>query len=179
MRIMKNMSKEYALALFMLAKEENMEHEYYEALGMLSDVLAENPQYKDFLSSPRISKQERSSAVKDAFAEHVPANVLNFLQLLSDEGQADNFYDCVDEYRLLMLQDSKLSEAKVTSAVELTEEEKTRLHEKLEDMSGHPVTMEYSTDETILGGMIVEIDGKIIDGSLRSRLKEMKEVISK
>ena len=41
---MKNMSKEYALALFMLAKEENKEHEYFEALGIISEVFKENPE---------------------------------------------------------------------------------------------------------------------------------------
>lgn len=176
---MTNLSKEYALALFMLAKEEDKEREYLEALDMISEMFIQNPKYKDFLASPRIKNHERSAAVKEAFGEYLPANVLNFLRLLGDEGQMDDFDECTAEYKLLMLQDSKLSEARVTSVVELNEEEKARLHEKLENMSGNPVTMEYAIDETLLGGMIVEIDGKIIDGSLRSRLKEMKEVISK
>ncbi|MBQ2747642.1 MAG: ATP synthase F1 subunit delta [Firmicutes bacterium] len=177
--MMKNMSKEFALALFMLAKEEEREHEYFDALRLVADVLTENPLYMDFLSSPRITREERGKALKEAFAGVIPSNVINFLQLMSDEGQADNYYDCVAEYRLMMLQDNQISEAKVTSAVVLTEEEKNQLHDRLVKMSGHPVEMEYMLDENLLGGMIVQIDGKIIDGSLRTKLREMKEVIGK
>lgn len=176
---MKNLSKEFALALFMLAKEEDREHEYFDALKLISDVIQENPAYMDFLSSPRIKREERGASLKEAFAEYVPAHVISFLQLLGDEGQADNLLDCISEFRLLMLQDSKISEAVITSAVELTDSEKEKLKDKLTEMSGHPVEMEYQIDETILGGMIVRIDGNIIDGSLRSRLKEMKDVIGK
>ena len=179
MTVMKNMSKEYALALFMLAKEENKEHEYFEALGIISEVFKDNPEYIDFLSSPRINKKERMAAVKAAFAEHIPDNVISFILLLSEEGQIDNFDDCNEEYRILMLRDNHISEAKVRSAVELSDEEKDKLHEKLEKISGHPVIMEYEVDSGLLGGMIVDLDGKVMDGSLRSRLKGMKEVMEK
>ena len=56
-------------------------------------------------------------------------------------------------------------------------DEKSSLEEKLEKKSGHKVMMEYVVDESILGGLIVEMDGKIIDTSLKKHLKDVKDVI--
>ena len=69
--------------------------------------------------------------------------------------------------------------AKVTSATELTEEEKNALYEKLKKMSQKEIVIDYHLDKDILGGMIIEMDGKVIDASVKSRLKEVKDVISR
>ena len=73
----------------------------------------------------------------------------------------------------------KTSVAKVTSAVELSENEIAQLKTKLEKVTGHTVITECSVDGTLIGGITVEIDGKILDGSVRQRLYEVKEVMSK
>ena len=74
---------------------------------------------------------------------------------------------------------SKISNAKITSAVELTEEEKMSLREKLEKKIGHKILIECVVDESIIGGLIVETDGKIMDSSLKKHLKEIKDVIKR
>ena len=70
-----------------------------------------------------------------------------------------------------------LSSAHVVSAIELSNEEKTALIEKLEKLTGNTVAAEYEINESIIGGVIVNIDDKVIDGSIRHKLQEVKEVI--
>lgn len=72
---------------------------------------------------------------------------------------------------------SLVSSAHVVSAIELSNEEKTALIEKLEKLTGNTVAAEYEINESIIGGVIVNIDDKVIDGSIRHRLQEVKEVI--
>ena len=60
----------------------------------------------------------------------------------------------------------------------LTEEQKTRLCDRISQMQGGPVTLSYSIDPDLLGGMVVEMDGKVYDGSLRHRLQELKGVMN-
>ena len=84
-----------------------------------------------------------------------------------------------EEYFALLDALRRRSNAKVISAVELTDEEKSKIKARLESIYKGEVNMEYSVDGSILGGLIVEINGKIMDGSLRHRLREVKEVISK
>ena len=71
-----------------------------------------------------------------------------------------------------------VSSAKVTSAVELTAEEKQKLMKKLESLCNGRVNAEYVIDTSLIGGLVVEIDGKIFDGSLRHRLRKVKDVMA-
>ncbi|MBO7178183.1 MAG: ATP synthase F1 subunit delta, partial [Clostridia bacterium] len=87
--------------------------------------------------------------------------------------------ESVDEYNALLNASERVFTAKVTSAQELTLEEKDKLIQKLEKSYLGKVQAEYLVDGALLGGMIVEIDGKVMDGSLRRRLQDVKEVINK
>lgn len=176
---MTELSREYAEALFALACEEKAEKEYSAALEKVSEAFCETPEYMDFLVCPGIPMTERISAVEDAFSGFLPENVVCFLQLLCEKGRIQLFDGCVKEYNKLLDASQYVSTAKVTSAVELTQDEKKRLQLKLEKMSGHSVVMECVIDPTIMGGILIETEGRVIDGSLRRHLHEVKEVIGR
>ena len=73
----------------------------------------------------------------------------------------------------------KLSTAQVTSAVPLTDQEKADLQASLEKKLGRSIRMECSVDEALLGGLVIRVDGRVIDGSLKHRLHEIKEVMNR
>lgn len=176
---MNDMSREYAEALFTIACEENAKKEYSAALDKVMAAFNENPEYMDFLICPSIPMSERISAVEEAFSGSVPEYIVYFLQLLCEKGHIRLLGDCVKEYFKLVDASEHVSVAKVTSAVELTDSEKNRLQEKLEKMSGQSVIMECITDPAIMGGVIIETEGRVIDGSLRRHLQEVKDVIGR
>ena len=170
--------KEYAAALFMLACEKNKKQEYAAALETVEQALKEEPLYLSFLSSPGIPKEERLAALKEAFSAHVPEDVISFLQLMCEKGRIDSFSEACEAYQQLFAESERVMDVKVTSAVELTQAEKEKLQNKLETVYKSSVHMSYAQDASLMGGMIVEIDGKVLDGSLKSRLHDIKEVIS-
>lgn len=176
---MAELTREYGAALFALACEKEKKKEYREALSTASEAFRAEPLYLSFLSSPGIPLEERLGAVRTAFAGRVPEDILSFLMLLCEKGRISLFFGIEEEYQQLLEASEHVSEATVTSAVSLTEAEKVRLHEKLLQICGHAVIPRYVIDPALLGGMIVEVDGKVLDGSLRHRLKEVKEVISR
>ena len=176
---MSDVSNEYAKALFMLAAETGNGKEYRDALGVVVDVFQTNPQYPEFLSTFAIPLDERLNALETAFSDAVPRNILSFLKLLCEKRHIGEFFECVEQYNAMYDEICDVSNAKVTSAVELNDDEKTSLVEKLEKMSGNKTLVEYIVDKSIIGGLIVEIDGKIMDSSLRKHLKDVKDVISK
>ena len=90
-----------------------------------------------------------------------------------------NFDKFVEAYMMLYRQSKNISTAKVKSAVERTATEKKQLVQKLEKMSGNKVIVDYSIDKKLLGGMVVYMDDKVIDGSVKRRLQEIKEVIDR
>ena len=116
--------------------------------------------------------------IETAFAGLIPEQVLSYLQLLCEKGRMPYFMESVEEYQQLLDASERIVNAKVTSAVELTEEEKQKLISKLEMMEKGKVRAEYFVDASLLGGLIVEVDGKVMDGSLRHRLHEVKEVMN-
>ena len=174
---MTDLSREYAEALFALAAENDQTKEYLEALDTAATLLADNPDDVELLRCPTIQKEERDGLLEQTFGQILPEQVLAFIQLLCAHGRIRSLNDCVAEYRLLYQTAVAMSTAQVVSAVPLTETEKEKLSAALAARFGRTVTLECTVDESLLGGMVVRVDGKVLDGSLRSRLHAVKEVM--
>lgn len=175
---MAEVSREYAAALFELAKESGQEKAFLDALQEIQAQLDAQPEYDALLSSPNLSIRQRQELLEQAFAQ-VPEYVLSFTELLCEKGHIQQFDACVQEYEALYRALSRISTARVVSAVALTDEEKRALVARLEKRSGHTVTAQYDIDEGILGGLIVHMDDTVIDGSLRRKLKEVEGAIDR
>lgn len=176
---MMQMSKEYAEALFSLAKEDGKQNEYAVSLECVMEILSDNPEYIDFLSSPGIALDERLDAIEKAFENSIEQNVVSFVKILCEKGRIRAIKSCIEEYKKLLNAEKSISTAIVTSAIELTEEEKQKLAGKLEVKSGHSVILDCRVDKSLIGGLVIELDGKTIDASVKGRLHEVKDVISK
>ncbi len=177
--IMTQISREYAAALFMLACEEKREAEYKKALEIVEKEFKNQIEYIDFLASPSIPIDERLDAIDAAFSNVLPEYVLYFLKLLCEKNHIESIFECILEYNNLFDGMKNVSNAKVKSVVELSETEKEALQKKLEKISGKNVNMNFEIDSSIGGGLIIELDGNIIDASIRRYLKDIKDVISK
>ncbi len=175
---MTEISNEYATALFSLALEVGSEKEYSDCLGIISENFKAEPEYLEFLSCPSIPVGERTSAIDTAFGS-MPEHVVSFLKILCEKGRIGNFEECFEIYGKLLSEHEKRQTAIVTSAVELTDEEKSALSAKLSKKEGCTVTITCRVDPSIIGGLIIETGGKVIDGSIRGKLSEVKDVITK
>lgn len=174
---MTEQSRAYAEAVYALAAEAGQQKTYLEGLRTAQKLIFDEPEYVDLLASPAISQQERASLLEQAMGDILPEQVLSFLQILCAHDQIRILPDCIEEYERLYQITVSVSTAYVTSAVVLSDEEKALLQKKLEKISGHTVIMDCRVDKTLLGGMTVQMDGKVMDGSLRHRLHEVKEVM--
>lgn len=175
---MAQVTNEYAEALFDLSRETDSTKEISAALDTVLAVIEENPEYLDFLSSPNIAKSERISAIEEAFSG-LNEYVVSFVSLLCEKGRIREIRECISEFKQLCDAADKISVAQVVSTVELSATQKDALCRKLEKICGNKVVLDCRTDKSLLGGMTVTVDGKIIDGSIRHRLHELKEVMYK
>jgi len=174
---MTDVSREYGTALFMVACEQNAKYEFMQALDLMQAVFTETPSYIDYLSSPAISINEKKAATNEAFSGKVPVEILSYLQLLCEKGRLSSFSKSVMVYKQLLDASEHRMSAVVTSAIPLTDAEKEKLQKKLEEKYQSSLTIQYTIDASLLGGLTIEIDGKLIDGSVRSQLDEIKDVI--
>ena len=171
-------SKEYASALFELAIDSHAEDETRTALHQVRDMLKGTSGALETLASPAIPKKERIAVLEQAWGDSLPEHVMGFLQVLCGHGRIRELSDCVEAFDNLLDTARKLSTANVVSAVELTEDEKNKLQSQLEKRLGRTIRLECSVDESLRGGLIVEVEGKVMDGSLKHRLHEIKEVMN-
>lgn len=176
---MTDTSKSYADALFSLAMETNTISETLTALKEMRDGLYGTEGALDLLASPSIPKDERCAVLEKAFGDVQPEHVLSFVGVLVQHGYIRELDDCLKAYTELHDAVRRLSTAYVTSAVELTEGEKAKLIEKLSQKLGRTIHLECAVDPSLLGGLIVNVDGKVIDGSLKHKLQEIKEVMNR
>lgn len=168
--------KDYAAALFMLAAEENQTDTYREALETVCRSVESEPEYLEFLASPAVSLAERLSAIDEAFGT-LPEHVVSFIKLLCEHGHIRTFPACVKEFEKLSQALKNRTTALVTSAVPLDAKQKQALCRKLESLSGKGIDAVYVVDSSLLGGVVIEIEGKTYDGSLRHRLHDVKDVM--
>ena len=144
---------------------------------MVGDALTAEPEYVELLAAPSIPRDERNALLEQAFGAAVPEQVLSFVQLLCAHGMVRSLPDCIEEYHRLYQAAVAMSTAYVTSAVALTEDQQTRLKEKLSAKFGRAIELVCTVDEHLLGGITVQLDGVVLDGSLRRRLQAVKDVI--
>jgi F-type H+-transporting ATPase subunit delta len=174
---MMQISKEYAEALFSLACENGEEKKIMSELNAVKTAFESDDELLTLLRTPSIPLEERLSVIDSVFGGTVSKYVLSLLKLMCERKRVPQILQCVEEYGKLLDEKDSVITAKVISAVPLTESERAALREKLEKSSGNTVMLDCSVDESILGGVIVEMLGKVTDGSLRHRLKEIKEVM--
>ena len=172
---MTEMSKEYASALFSLAREAHVEDEILDELKVVAKLMEDNPEILEFLAAPNISKRERCGALKKALDGQVHEYVLSFLQLLCDRERIRLLGECVEEFAAMLDEEKGVLTAKVESAVALTR----RLKRALEKRTGRTIRLECRVDESLLGGLVVTLGGEVLDGSLKHRLKEIREVMNR
>ncbi len=167
----------YAQALFMLALEENSIEDFHNGLQTVKNIFEENIEYLQFLSTPSIPKSERTHALAVAFEGKIHQHILSFLQLLCEHSKVEQFFDCFAEFCRLREWAMGSVEAVVKSAVELTDAQKQGLIKSLEKRTGKKVTLKCVVDTALLGGVLIELDGELLDGSVKNNLKRAREVI--
>lgn len=175
---MNDVSREYSEALFRLASEQDKGQEYSDALGLVKQLVVENPEYIDFMCSPGIPMNERETALDAAFSgDEVMTSIASFLKLLMKNGRSRELVEIIDEYQAIFKSAMGMSTAYVTSAAPLNGVEMDALKKNLEKRLGHKVECVFSTDASLIGGVVVRVDGKVIDSSIKSQLSDIRELI--
>ena len=174
---MNDVCREYGGALFQLAVDEGVEKELFGQTETVRQVLLENPDYIVLLTSPELSRQERESAVEKAFSGAHPY-LKNFLRMMVARGYARELADALLEYERLYNERFGIAIAVIRSATELSSEEKARLVLALSRRSGKEISPQYRVEPELLGGICVEMDGVLYDGTVRNRLNGLRESLS-
>ena len=167
-------AEEYGRALFMLASEDNAVTEVRDTLLQIDAVIAENPAYAALLDTPAIPTEEKLGLIDAAFgdAEQI---VLNFLKILCEKRAVYRLHECVGAYRKLYHEAMGITEAVCITAKPISDAQRALLQNKLCELTGKQVLMTTETDPSLIGGIVLLMDGKQLDGSVRARLDTFRK----
>lgn len=174
---MNDIAKEYAAALFELAREKSSEKEFLDSLLIANEVFKNYPEYVCVLSSPNFSNAQRAELIKKAFEEKVPREVLSLLILLCKNGCLNLFSQCVKEYEKMYSEFKSVVFARIVSAVELSDSEKEAVIKNFQKVIKKTVSPKFETDKSIIGGLVIYAGDKVFDASLKTKLGELKDVM--
>ncbi len=170
-------ARRYAQAVFELALENRELEKWFDDLTLLSDSVS-NQEFLDFLSQPRVTSEEKIRVVRDALGDSVGPLALNLMSLLATKNIAHILPGITDQYQELLDAQQGIERAEAVTAIPLDDDEQRRITEMLSALSGRDVRLTARVDAEILGGMIIRIGDRVMDGSTRSRLRAMRRELA-
>ena len=165
----------YAEALFQAALERNELDETLENLKEFVNALHESEELREFFYGPQIGESQKRRAV-DALTEDMSASTRNFLKVLIDNGRVEILEDTVQRYEDLVDEHQGRVEVQLTTAVELSEDALDRVKSRLgEILNGREVMLDTNVDPSIVGGAVLWVGERRVDGSVRGQLQGLRE----
>ena len=172
--IKSQVGRRYSKAIFEIAEEKNQVKEIYEMLNSAMVLYRTDKECKNFILNPLIDNEQKKSVLNEIFGKDNSEN-LNILLYILDKGRMNCIKYIVAEYLKIYYRKNRILDVKATFTKELTDEQKKKLIDKLSQKTGKEINLEIKIDKDILGGGIIKIGDKIIDGSIRRELDNWKK----
>ena len=164
----------YGSALFQAAKEVDKVEVISQEAGALLDVLDREPDLLAFLNTPAIAASVKKDVVSKIFEGKVADELLNLLFVLIDKGRTRHFSKIIDTFKDLIRKEEGFSYGKIMSVKPIDGERLARFEEETGKLLKLNVKLENLTAPDLIGGVKIFIDGKVIDASVKSRLKDLR-----
>lgn len=165
----------YAQALFQLVRAEGLLDRVEEELTHFQKTIASHGALKEFLSAPDIAAAGKKSALFEIFGQALTPLVRHWIETVVDHGRQRKLPLMIEAFFGLAEEAREKVTAEVITSIPLSEDLAKRFEEELSKVTRKRVFVKPLVDESILGGVIVKLGDKVIDGSLRHRLEEVKQ----
>lgn len=163
----------YAEALMAVAQEKNLTEKFGEDVASLLNLLQTSPELSSFITSP-IVKGEDKKAVLKQISQGIDPFITSFLMILVDRRRIVFLEGICQHFRTLIRKLNQIVLAEVTSAVELTDEQKQAVIDQVKSMTkARDVEVVTKLDQELIGGVIIKVGSQVIDASLRGQLRRL------
>ena len=169
-------AKRYAQAAFDIARERNELDRWVEEIRAIVDLAAQ-PGVVEFLASSRVPFEVKERLLRSGLADVSPL-ALNLARLLVQKGRITLAEQVRDEYQRLLDEYRGRAQALVLTAVPLSDDEERAVAQRLKELTGKEVVLERRVDPEILGGLVARVGDRLIDGSTRTRLLELRRQLA-
>ena len=175
---MTEFGREYGDGLFELCAEEGLDEQVLGEMECLKRLFKEEPDFVRLLMNMTVSRDERLRIADSALRGQVHPYVLNFIKILVERGAVSEFSSCAEAFRDRYGKAHAIAEADVTTATALNDGQRKALTERLEAITGQKVRLREHVRPEVVGGVLLELNGKRYDNTVRQRLDNIRRVIS-
>ena len=174
---MEEIARVYAEALFEVAKEKGRLDEVREELGEFADALDASHEMQVFFFSPYFSSAEKREGIERSVSG-ASEEFVNFLELLVEKHRMPVIFRIRRAYEEMWKRENKRIDVSVTSAVELDEKIVEEIGAAIEKQTGRKVELSSTVDDSILGGIVLQVGNMVLDASIRNRLEKLRKSVA-
>jgi F-type H+-transporting ATPase subunit delta len=172
---LKSASLQYANALADIALGQGAAEPAARQLQEFGAAYAESAELRTFLASPAVGTEAKHAVIEKIVARLGASKIIrNFLFVIADHRRTQLIPEVIAAFHEVIRQRQGVAEAVVSSATEVSAAQKKEMAATLARLTGKKIEAKYALDPALLGGAVVRIGDTIYDGSLRSRLNEMR-----
>ena len=180
MPLLNSVTTPYAEALLQVVNENDQTEQMVEEVKQLLTLINDAPELGKTLSSPVLEKETKKKIIIEIFSEKINSSLLNFLKLLADRQRIGIVTSILDRFLEIYRENSNIALATVTSAVELTDDQKGLITKKIIKIAGtEKLELVTKIDPSLIGGFVASVGSKVIDASLASQIRKLGFSLSK
>ena len=172
------LANKYARAIFELAQEQQQLDEFDKDLALVKEDVFSLPEAVSFFKNPLVPHKAKKELLSKSVEGEISTMVMNFLLLLTDKNRIGIFNEIYEIFSNLKNEAQGILIADVTTAFPLTRAQETKLGMKLAAVTHKKIKIRKHEDKKILGGVIVRIGDRRIDGSASGRLQALRATLS-
>jgi F-type H+-transporting ATPase subunit delta len=166
-------ARRYAEAAFQVAERDGTVDVWRRELGAAATIVGQAAIGRT-LSNPAIPIETRATAVGATFGRVASQPVTNLIQLMLRRGRIEDVPRVASEFRRLDNAQKGITIATATAAAPLSDDEVAALTTRLEALTGGRIELDVNVDPSLLGGLVVQVGDRLIDGSVRGRLERLR-----
>ena len=163
-------ARNYAEALLSLARKAGDLQAWGRMIDDVASAMERDDRLRNFLEAPQISADQKNEVLSKAFEDRAPRLFLRYLQRLVKNRRQMLIPVIANEYRDLVDEAEGRIHAQVTLAKPVDEDQRAAIARQLTHTLGKPVVPQVRVNPNILGGIIVRVGDRVMDGSVRRRL---------
>ena len=175
--IISQTAKIYAKGLIQTKKSEAVSYDVVLAeLENVYSVINNSNELKSVLHSPAIAAEQKILIIEDIFANRISEVVVNLLKLVAEKNRFNEFEQIIEAFKLEIDNINGVQRIQVISAIELIEEHKNKIIEKLHAKLNKTIVADWQIDTNIIAGLIIKIDDNVIDTSIKNKLENLSKI---
>ncbi len=167
-------ARRYATVLLDFASENKELERVYSDAKLICDTLAGQETANALLSSPLRKPSEKKAFLQNLFSKYVCSSMLKFIAFVVDKHRTELICEILRVFRSLYRKKLEIKSARITTATPLTDKNQKDFTSIIEKKTNGKVEAEFTTDESIIGGIIIALDGKQLDASITRQLKDIE-----